>query len=284
MLESPHEGVREEASIRVEQRVGKILGQAREAVTKAQIEEADSLYWSALAYAPNSWQAQIAQARFYMENGQEERGFNIMRDIGAVLEVPRLANAPEIDGQLDDAAWQASEEHVLPFVAYRGYQVETEVECRIRIGYTDEAFYIAVYNYDATPDSIVAEKAAHDEQVWLEDSMEIFLDANWDRRSYVQYVVSSKPTVFDAVHENGLGSQVSDWTGDAQFASHIGADHWSLEGRMAYDEQWVRKPEPGVRWGANFGRDHRDRTQSTQWVYTSGNYHQVDQFGVLVFE
>lgn len=284
LLESAHEGVREEASIRVEQRVGKILNQARELVIKAKIEAADSLYWQALAYAPKNWQAQIAQARFFMENGQEVRGFAIMRDLDAVFAVPRLAIAPEIDGRLDDAAWSGLEGKVLPFVAYRGFQVKSEVECRIRIGYTDEALYIGVYNYDATPDSLIAEKSAHDEQVWLEDSIEIFLDANWDRRSYVQYVVSSRPTVFDAVHENGLSTQVSDWTGDAQFASHIGADFWSLEGRLAYDQRWVKKPEPGARWGANFGRDHRDRTQSTQWVYTYGNFHQADQFGALVFE
>jgi hypothetical protein len=33
-----------------------------------------------------------------------------MRDIGAVLSVPRLATAPEIHGRLDDAAWQAAPE------------------------------------------------------------------------------------------------------------------------------------------------------------------------------
>ena len=284
LIESPHEGVRAEASIRIERRVGKILDRAREAVTKAQIEAADSLYWAALAYAPNNWRARIAQARFFMENGQEQRGFDIMREVGAVFTVPRLAEAPAVDGQLDDAAWAAIEGRTMAFVGYRGFQGEAEMECRVRIGYTDEALYIGVYSYDAAPDSMLAEKTAHDDQVWLEDSIEIFLDANWDRRSYVQYIASSRPTVYDGVHENGLSSAQGDWNGDAQFASFVGEDFWSLECRLGYDERWVPKPVSGERWGGNFCRNFRDRSQSTQWVYTQGNFHQADQFGALVFE
>jgi hypothetical protein len=60
-----------------------------------------------------------------------------------------------------------------------------------------------------TPTSIVSRPSRQgtDEQVWTEESLEVFLDGNLDRRSYVQIITSAIGSIFDASHENGLGIQ-----------------------------------------------------------------------------
>ena len=284
LARSPHEGVRLEAMLCLEEKVDEMLGKATQLVTKAQLSEAEELYEKTLAYAPQSWKARYHHARFYLDNEQVERGLDLMRQLGAVLDVSLLANPPEIDGRLDDDAWKEAGQTLLHFLGYRGGVFPADMDARVYIGYTVEALYIGVYNYDATPDSLRAERTQRDDMVWTEDSVEIFLDANQDRRSYVQFVISGIGTIFDAVHENGLRSQDASWTGDLKVGTHVGEDFWSLECQILFDQEWVSKPRVGDVWGVNFCRDFRDRSHSTQWVYTYGNYHQPDGFGFLIFK
>ena len=285
LARSEHNGVRLEAMLRLEVQVDAMLDEATQQVAKAQLAEAESLYAKALEYAPLSWKARYRQARFFMDNVEKERGLEKMLEIGAALSVPVLKQAPVIDdGRLDDPACGQATQAPFPFLGYRGQVLPADMESRVYVGRTKDDLYLGFYSYDAMPDSLLAEKTQRDDQVYLEDSVEIFLDANLDWRSYVQIIVNSVGTIFDAAHENGLRTQDRSWSVEMEVDTHIGADFWSLECRIPFAQKNLLAPKSGDVWGANFTRDFRDKAHSSQWVYTYGEYHQVGSFGLLLFE
>ena len=100
--------VREGALFLVEEFVGSWAKKAREAALKANLSKADSLYNVALAYAPNSRQARYYLGTFYFDYGDRERGLQFLRGNRLLIDLPRLASAPKIDGRLDDQAWRGA--------------------------------------------------------------------------------------------------------------------------------------------------------------------------------
>ena len=284
LADDAHEGIRGEALLRVEEQVDKMLAAASQLVTQARLPEADSAYTKATQHAPQSWKAGYQHARFWLDNGQQQAGLQRLRALGTVLDVAPMTVAPTIDGRLDEAVWAEATQAELPFLGYRGYVLPADMLTRVYIGYTTQGLYIGVHSEDSHIDSLQAEKTQRDDQVWMDESIELFLDANLDRRSYVQVIVNAIGTFFDASHENGLPTQDVGWTAAIAGAVHQGADFWSVEFRLPFDNQWLPQPTVGDMWGANFARNFRDRAHSSQWVYTYGEYHQVDGFGLLVFK
>ena len=106
LVTDPHGGVRLEALIRIEAEVNTFLNEARQRALKAQVVEAESLYHWALVFSPHSKHATYQLGRFLFDNGREREGREWLRRNGMLLDVPRLANAPTIDGRLDEAVWQ----------------------------------------------------------------------------------------------------------------------------------------------------------------------------------
>ncbi|MFP6645964.1 MAG: HEAT repeat domain-containing protein [Candidatus Latescibacterota bacterium] len=278
-----HEGLRVEVELRLEGQADVLLRSANQAVIEARIADAGELFEEAITLLPNSWKTRFGLARFHLQNGDPEHGFELLDQLGAVLRVSRGQGAPVVDGRLDEPFWERTAQAPLAVKGYWGYFAAAQMEARVNIAYTDEALYVGLYNDDSAPDKLVVTRTTRDDQVWLEDSVELFFDSNEDRNSYVQVIVSAAGTMFDAVHTDGIFTQERDWNGDYRVATYVGDDFWSVEIRLAYDKTWIKRPKTGDRWAANFCRNFRDGEQSVQWVYTGGDFHRLSDFGFLVF-
>ena len=79
---------------------------ARQAALKGRVAVAESLYHRALAYSPGSKKAKLRLGRFYYYNDQQDRGFQVLRESGCLLDVPHVSEPPELDGRLDDDVWR----------------------------------------------------------------------------------------------------------------------------------------------------------------------------------
>ncbi len=279
-----HEGLREEIEIRLQGQVNTLLRSANQLVVEARIDEARQSFEEAAALLPNSWKTRFSLARFHLDNGDAQLGFDSLDELGAVLHVPRAREAPRIDGRLDESFWETAGQEPMAVKGYRGFFEEAEIETRTFVAYTDDALYVGVHSTDDSPADLEATRTTRDDQVWMEDSIELFFDSNADRHSYLQVIVSARGTLFDATQTDGLATQVRDWNGDYRVATHVGEDFWSMEARLAYDGTWLKRPRPGDRWVANFCRNFRDRSQSMQWVYTGGDFHRLADFGFLLFQ
>ena len=278
-----HEGTRMEASIRVENFVKNWIDEALQLSLKAQLARAESLYAKALTYSPASKQANYRLARFYLDNGQKDKGLRLLRQHGMLLDVPLLPQSPEIDGFLDDAVWQkaARVDSFYQFSNSHYAALPSEVRTKVYIGYRKGFLYMGFHCHDEHPDSLVVNKSPG--KVWFDDDVEFYCDPNFDHKTYGQIGFNSAGLVNDEWFLGGLSNRVESWDAEGKSAVYVGDDFWSVEYRLSVGQNEFPQPEPGMLWGFNFIRVYRG-SEYSQWVRTyGGNAHQPDDFGLLLF-
>ena len=301
LVGDPHPGVQMEARIRVESAVADVLQEAAKAVLSAQVVEAESLFCAALSRAPTSKRAQYRLARFYYDNGDRDRGLDLLRHHGMLLDVPRLPTAPHIDGHLDEDAWAGAARSDSFYVYSHQHAVALPASrpTRLHLGYTGDALYIGVWSFDEHPDSLVAKvepSQAGDQigislqqSIWTDDVVELFLDADFDHRDYAHIGINSVGAASPEWIAGPLREARSawdwadnEWRPRSQLATHVGADYWAIEYSLGFDEQRLPAPRPGDVWGFNAVRTFRGQ-EYNQWTRTYSGGHSPDDFGVLLF-
>lgn len=283
LLGDDHEGTRMEATIHVENSVKRWIDEAQQRALKAQLTQAESLYSQASAYSPNSKQAHYRLARFYLDNGQEDKGLRLLRQHGMLLDVPLLPQSPKIDGLLNDAVWQkaARADSFYQFSSSHYATLLSEVRTEVYVGYRKGSMYIGFHCYDENPDSLVVNRRPG--IVWFDDDVEFYCDPNFDQKTYCQIGFNSAGLVNDGWFIGGLHNRVESWDAEGESAVIVGDDFWSVEYRLNVGRNEFPQPEPGMLWGFNFIRVYRG-SEYSQWVRTyGGNAHQPDDFGLLLF-
>jgi len=280
-----HLGTRMESMIRVEAFVDAWLEEARNLALKAQLAAAESLYHQALDYAPTSQRGNYRLARFYLDNGQLEKGMEMLANHGMLLHAPTFVRPPEIDGYLDEQVWQNAARADSFFIHSSQHfaAIPSKQGAEIRIGYDAEALYIGFRGADAHPDSLVAKTHERDGSLWQEDILELFIDPGFDHRSYIHLGINSLGVFTDAAldRQHEVGGIV--WNSDARIEAQIGKDHWSLELAIPFGTKEFPRPQPKDQWGINFVRVFRGAEYS-QWVRTYSGGHSPDDFGLLIFQ
>lgn len=285
LLSDGEERVRFEAMIHVERYVAEVIKEAQAATLHAQLDTAESLYVEALEYSPTSMRANHRLGRLYLDYGQEERGLEVLRRHGMVLDVPRFTRAPRIDGHLDDPAWRsaASADSFYQFSSGHFAPLPSEVRTTVYVGYMPDALYLGFLCHDDNPDSLVVGRYPSGE-VWFDDDVEFYCDPDFDHRTYCQIGFNSIGLVNYGWFAGGLGNRAESWSAEGESAVAIGEDFWSVEYRLVADRAEFPRPQPGMKWGFNLVRVYRG-SEYSQWVRTyGGNAHQPDDFGVLVFQ
>ncbi|MDQ6800801.1 MAG: carbohydrate-binding family 9-like protein [Acidobacteriota bacterium] len=148
--------------------------------------------------------------------------------------------------------------------------------------------------YQAHDDAIVATYFGHDEPLWKEDVVEVFL-APADIRRYYEIEVNPLGTTFDARIDSpdGVRATMTDdlsWTCENLFAA-IRKTPGMVETivRIPFASLDVPRPAPGDEWRGNFFRVDRDRSRGdefTAWSPTMKNpadFHVAAAFGRIVF-
>lgn len=111
----------------------------------------------------------------YPAHGQTpERDFSTYRPSVEPTRIER-AEAPKIDGVLDDPVWQKAAE-ISEF-----YQVEPTigapaVETRIYLAYSEDELYVGIHAFDDEPENIRATIMQRDGDVWRDDMVRFYID------------------------------------------------------------------------------------------------------------
>ena len=281
---SSHSGTRMEARIRLAGPVDELLDAARKAELEADLVLAMDLYRQAVAAWPGGKRANYRLGRHLYDSGQVDEGLERLRRHGMLLDVPRFPSAPRIDGQLDEPVWAsaARADTFYQFSSGHNAAMASDLRTELLAGYTSEALFIGFRGFDDHLDSLVVTDRGHDEYIFKEDMVELFIDADLDRRDYVHAGVNTRGVIADRVVSRSAGLDLA-WDADGEAAAHIGDDLWSLEYRLEFGQPQLQRPRPGTVWGFNFSRTFRGQ-EYTQWVRTSGvDAHNPDDFGVLLF-
>lgn len=157
--------------------------------------------------------------------------------------------------------------------------------------------YISFLCADPNTDQIIANWAQNTTNhqdasgIILDDTVEIFLDVNFDRKDYHQLIVNAKGFYWAAYYPTPTGmleNRFQGWNVSPTVKTTINkaAGNWVCEIAIPFD-QLGGEPAKGARWSVNFCRNFRGQKSDHQlqtWflVYDQKrNYHHPDLFGVF---
>ena len=282
-----NDDVRLGALIIVADRVDLWLTEAENEALKGRLAAAESLYHEALAYAPDSKKTNLKLGHYLFENGQEDRGLQLLRDSGWLLDVPVFERPPLLDGRLDDEVWSWAGKFG-PFFTWSGHNiaVPSKVHTEMYAGYTRDALYLAARCMDAYPESLRVSSSERDhDEYWLEDVVEFFFDANLDLNSALIATINSTGAIIDkrAISPFNHNSDISVDL-KSQAAAYVGDDFWSIEYKLEFGQPDVLRPASGVIWGVAAQRGFRSADEWSQWTPGFSDMTAPESFGWFRFK
>lgn len=189
-----------------------------------------------------------------------------------VVTVNRPKGHPVIDGKGDDACWQEA-------TVIKGFRrIEdgspSACETEVKMLYDGSYLYLLFTCRDPMMDRLAAKHKYNGANIWEDDSIEVYLDANHDHSHYGQIIANANGAYY--------APQASPDTCKAE----RGPDGWTVEMNIPL-RQLGPSPKPGDVWGFNLcrtriGKDGQP-TEHSAWVPTGASYHAPRKFGHLLF-
>jgi hypothetical protein len=199
-----------------------------------------------------------------------------VRQIRAV----RIDSAIEIDGLLDETAWELGERSACFLQSKPNYGMPPSESTAVTVLYDAENLYFGFCCYDSRPEQIEAHMTQRDDELWNDDAIEIFIDSFHDHQSCTYFVTNALGTQTDGrCTGNGATSELI-WDGDWQVSSQITSWGWSAELAIPFFNLSFGANGERV-WGINFMRVHRRTKQDHLWQLTE-HFFRVSDYGHLV--
>ena len=210
-----------------------------------------------------------------------------------VYEVARTAVPLKVDGKLDDLSW-AKAAPVGDFVNNSdGSPSQYKTEAKVL--YDDNFLY---FSFRCQDDNIWATLKRRDQHLWEEEVVEVFLQADPQKPSYIELEVNPLGTMLDIylldvrkpLHYESWNSEKLRW-GVQVFGTvdGKGGDHeWTCEIALPMEDVVTAPhlpPQPGDRWRMNLYRGESRPTHAEMaWSPTLKNdFHVPGRFGEIVF-
>ena len=108
-------------------------------------------------------------------------------------EVARAGAPIQVDGRLDEAAWQAAETFAF-FNSRDGSPAPAELHTIAKALYDDEFIYFA---FDSADTNAWSTRKVRDEHLWEEEVVEVFIQADPTHPSYIELEVNPLGTMID---------------------------------------------------------------------------------------
>ena len=144
--------------------------------------------------------------------------------------IPLLQGDIQIDGKLDDAAWQGALVQEIAYEIQPGDNSPAPVKTTVRMGYTADALYVAFHAQDPDPTKIRAHLSDRD-TAFNDDWVGIFLDTFNDHRRGYELVVNPLGVQADLIRDetNTNNQEDPSWDGVWQSAGRRTADGYDVE-------------------------------------------------------
>ena len=215
----------------------------------------------------------VVVARVVEENGSPVKPDDRTQvNDGALAESPRrvvhaarVADAPRIDGRLDDVVWQeaqAAEGFVQRDPKYWMPVTERTVA---KIIYDNKKIYFGFECYDKNPDLIVTNNMRRDAQLSGDDNIQLLLDPFNDKQNGVFFFLNALGARADMLLSNEGRTTNEDWDciWEARCIRHEGG--WTAEIAIPFD-QLRFNPSDEMEWGINMGRYIGHKNEETAFI------------------
>lgn len=191
----------------------------------------------------------------------------------------RVVNAPKIDGDLNDEAWQdlESADNFIQRSPNPGAISNKKTE--VKIVYDDVAIYIGAMMFDEKPDSILRELTTRDNEANA-DLFGLIIDTYNDDLNGYGFFVSAAGVQIDARYSSG-DNQDFYWDAVWYSETKINENGWVAELKIPYGA--LRFPKTAEQnWGINFIRKIRRTREDSFWNEIKPQVNGfVNQFGNL---
>ncbi|MAG31724.1 MAG: hypothetical protein CL908_12625 [Deltaproteobacteria bacterium] len=190
-----------------------------------------------------------------------------------------IAEAPIIDGSLDDPSWQQA------FVIQDFTQVEPILggepseRTLIYVARDEKNLYFGIRCYDDDPSSIVAKRMQRDDFIFYDDRVEIVLDTFHDRRNGYLFAINPVGGRRDAIFEGEIF--MPEWDGIWHAEARLDEEGWVAEIAIPFQ---TLSFDPGTdTWGLNILRGIRRNDERIRWADPTLNraFFNMSQVGVL---
>ena len=160
----------------------------------------------------------------------------------------KVGGNPVVDGKLRDNYWQDAKKY-----SYKNARINIKIPPKngttVQAVWTTDGVTFGFRMEEPTPEKIKNSFTKRDQAIYAEDCVEIFLDSEAERSDYIQIVVNSIGTIFDA--RRGIGSTYN--IEGIKAAGFIGKDFWSCEVYIPF-KALGQQVKIGTFWFGNFTR------------------------------
>lgn len=213
---------------------------------------------------------------------QEELQAQLTKREAVIARLGQGEQPPVIDGKLEDAVWQRVEA-LEPFIGYLTAQEPPSVQTAGRVAYDDERLYVAVRCQEPEIGAMRIVGEARDDNVWMGESVDLFVTASAERVPYYHIIVSPANVRWDARHED-VGGDLT-WNPVYESGTERGEDYWALELAIAWDEMEMTAPKAGEKLFANLCRQRTPGgNEYSTWSQCVGGFVEPGSFGTWAFE
>ena len=175
----------------------------------------------------------------------------------------RVDQAPTVDGDLSDRAWQASEVGT-DFMQHEPLDgVPATEQTEVRVMFTDSAIYFGIAAFDANPDAIIAKEMERDSRIYQDDSILLLLDTFHDRRNAYAFETNVNGARTDTLVTDEGRDLNLEWDGIWSVASRKTAAGWTAE--IAIPISTLRFDPAAPAWGFNVQRYIAHKREMTHW-------------------
>jgi len=183
---------------------------------------------------------------------------------------------PVIDGNRDDLAWMLATE-LEPFIARFASTEELQGTTLAHVAYDDDALYIAVRCQEPQMDALEVVGSRRDDDVWLGDSIDLFVQRGEDEPFY-HVIVNPANVVWDAVHDTEIGD--TSWDPPVETATLMGDGFWNVEIALPWAAMDWEAPARGETLRANICRQRRPQRELSSWSQVVTGFVEPGSFGM----
>ena len=173
--------------------------------------------------------------------------------------------APSIDGKLDELVWREAPAGS-DFVQMKPKPGEPSAQkTEVRFAYDDDAVYVGVRLHDTRPDSIVAQLARRDQEIYS-DWVYICLDSYFDRRTGFVFGMNPKGVRIDLLLYDDTNDDES-WDAIWDGAARQDSAGWTAEFRIPLSQLRYSSKLSGdqIVWGMNVLRKIARTEEESFW-------------------
>ncbi len=188
---------------------------------------------------------------------------------GKFFAAAKTDQAPQIDGDINDAAWanavRVDDWLQLSPIEYRTPSEYTEVWMM----YDEDALYFGFYAHDSAPDQITNNVLQQGTTTRDEDKVGLMIDPFNNQRSGYRFELNASGVRSEAIYINGTRPSF-DWEGIWNAGAKIIDDGWTAEFEIPFKS--LSFDPANETWGVNFTRNLQRNQESMAWYSFNGAY------------